>query len=75
MKAYERYAKGIADRMAQLEPIVVSGIMPGQTPPRDAPSPTPGEDPFLGLDNDDMEMDEEDMPGKSEMSRFLIVSL
>ncbi|CAD5206173.1 unnamed protein product [Bursaphelenchus okinawaensis] len=62
--AYDRYAKGISERIEQLDPIVKSGILPGQTPPRDAPSPVPGEDIFNATGSDDMEMDEEDMPGK-----------
>lgn len=38
--------------------------MPGESPPRDAPSPSPGEDPFKNMDDDDMEMDDEDRPGR-----------
>lgn len=44
-----------------------------ESPPRDAPSPTAGDDPFLhGVEGeelhgggDDMEMDDEDKPGPS----------
>jgi hypothetical protein len=50
-----------------------SGILMGESPPRDAPSPTANDDPFIhGVDGeelagggDDMEMDEEDKPGTS----------
>jgi hypothetical protein len=45
----------------------------GESPPRDAPSPTANDDPFMhGVDGeelngggDDMEMDDEDKPGTS----------
>uniref|UniRef100_A0A1I7RL86 CID domain-containing protein n=1 Tax=Bursaphelenchus xylophilus TaxID=6326 RepID=A0A1I7RL86_BURXY len=69
--AYDRYAKGISERIDQLEPIIRSGVLPGQTPPRDAPSPIPGEDPFNENGSDDMEMDEEDMPGRSSLNPLI----
>jgi len=59
-----------------------SGCMLGESPPRDAPSPTAGDDPFVhGVDGeelaeggDDMEMDDEDKPGTSGSSRCFLKS-
>uniref|UniRef100_A0A183BJ18 Hydroxyproline-rich glycoprotein family protein n=1 Tax=Globodera pallida TaxID=36090 RepID=A0A183BJ18_GLOPA len=72
--AYEKFAEGIRETKQQLETMEKSGALVGDasSPPRDAPSPTAGDDPFLhGVDGDeatgaeDMEMDEEDAPGPS----------
>ncbi|KAL7074054.1 hypothetical protein ACQ4LE_006770 [Meloidogyne hapla] len=77
--AYERFAEGIKKTKQQLETMESSGCMIGESPPRDAPSPTAGDDPFLhGVDGeelagggDDMEMDDEDRPGPSSSRCFL----
>uniref|UniRef100_A0A914GRF9 CID domain-containing protein n=1 Tax=Globodera rostochiensis TaxID=31243 RepID=A0A914GRF9_GLORO len=72
--AYEKFAEGIRETKQQLETMEKSGalVSDASSPPRDAPSPTAGDDPFLhGVDGDeatgaeDMEMDEEDAPGPS----------
>ncbi|CAK5090232.1 unnamed protein product [Meloidogyne enterolobii] len=80
--AYERFAEGIKKTKEQLETMESSGCMLGESPPRDAPSPTAGDDPFVhGVDGeelagggDDMEMDEEDKPGTSGSSRCFLKS-
>ncbi|KAF7634095.1 CID domain-containing protein [Meloidogyne graminicola] len=77
--AYERFAEGIKKTKQQLESLTTSGGMLGESPPRDAPSPTLGDDPFIhGVDGeelagggDDMEMDDEDRPGPSSSRCFL----
>ena len=71
--AYKNFAEGIRETKQQLDQMESSGVLLGESPPRDAPSPTAGDDPFLhGVDGeelngggDDMEMDDEDKPGPS----------
>ncbi|KAL3125883.1 hypothetical protein niasHT_009412 [Heterodera trifolii] len=74
--AYEKFAEGIRETKQQLEKMEKSGALTNldapSSPPRDAPSPTAGDDPFVhGVEGDeavgaeDMEMDEEYGPGPS----------
>uniref|UniRef100_A0A915D9W2 CID domain-containing protein n=1 Tax=Ditylenchus dipsaci TaxID=166011 RepID=A0A915D9W2_9BILA len=44
--AYEKFAIGIKDTKKELEEAMKTGIFPGMSPPRDAPSPAASDDPF-----------------------------
>ncbi|KAI1730801.1 RNA polymerase II-binding domain-containing protein [Ditylenchus destructor] len=67
--AYEKFALGIKSTKKELEQIIKSGNFPGMSPPRDAPSPEPNFDPFgntLGQGaSEDMDMDDDEVPGAS----------
>lgn len=49
VQAYEKFAQGMKSTQKQLEDIVKTGVLPGMTPPRDAPSPSPADDPFTNM--------------------------
>uniref|UniRef100_A0A0N5AWJ7 CID domain-containing protein n=1 Tax=Syphacia muris TaxID=451379 RepID=A0A0N5AWJ7_9BILA len=44
--AYQKFSSGIDAVRLELEEMLKTNIYPGASPPRDAPSPTPNEDPF-----------------------------
>lgn len=51
-QAYQKFGAGIDDVERELEEMLKTGVYPGASPPRDAPSPTPNDDPFReGLEN------------------------
>ncbi|KAH7723815.1 CRE-CIDS-2 protein [Aphelenchoides avenae] len=79
--AYEKFAAGMKSTKKQLEDIVKTGVLPGMTPPRDAPSPSPADDPFANMGAEgasegpvaeDMEMDDDEAPGTSGLTSSLI---
>ncbi|VDM97850.1 unnamed protein product [Thelazia callipaeda] len=45
-KAYQKFGSGIDEVSAEVEEMLKTGVYPGASPPRDAPSPTANDDPF-----------------------------
>lgn len=46
-KAYEKFGSSIDRVRKELEEMLETSIYPGASPPRDAPSPTANDDPFV----------------------------